>query len=113
MSVHATPSKLRDGSWGIRTDRPVEPGEVVTVTTRAGKTWNATVSRVLWTGTDRKGHRVCLCATESRRQGHSSQHRHSRRQGRCRECGGPIQNCSYHRAMGGLCGQCAFDEYDC
>jgi hypothetical protein len=33
--------------------------------------------------------------------------------GRCRECGGPIKDAKHHRAMGGLCGECAFDEYDC
>jgi hypothetical protein len=33
--------------------------------------------------------------------------------GRCRECHGPLVNAPHHRAMGGLCGNCAFDEYDC
>lgn len=33
--------------------------------------------------------------------------------GCCRECRGPIVNAPHHRAMGGLCGSCAFDEYDC
>jgi hypothetical protein len=33
--------------------------------------------------------------------------------GRCRECGGPIRDARHHKAMGGLCGECAFDEYDC
>lgn len=32
--------------------------------------------------------------------------------GRCRSCHGPIMNAPHHRAMGGLCGNCAFDEYD-
>jgi hypothetical protein len=35
------------------------------------------------------------------------------RNGRCRECRGPIKDAPHHRAMGGLCGSCAFDEYDC
>lgn len=35
------------------------------------------------------------------------------RSGRCRGCGGPLQDCAHHAAMGGYCGQCAFDEYDC
>lgn len=33
--------------------------------------------------------------------------------GRCRGCGGPITNAAHHAAMGGYCGTCAFDEYDC
>lgn len=32
--------------------------------------------------------------------------------GRCRECGKGLRDASFHRAMGGLCGECAFDEYD-
>lgn len=32
--------------------------------------------------------------------------------GRCRECGRGLRDASYHVAMGGLCGECAFDEYD-
>lgn len=31
---------------------------------------------------------------------------------RCRGCGGPVVNAPHHRAMGGYCGSCAFDEYD-
>jgi hypothetical protein len=33
--------------------------------------------------------------------------------GVCRGCGGPIRDAGHHRAMGGFCGACAFDEYDC
>lgn len=33
--------------------------------------------------------------------------------GRCRGCRGPIVDASHHRAIGGYCGQCAFDEFDC
>jgi hypothetical protein len=33
--------------------------------------------------------------------------------GKCRDCGREITNAPHHRAMGGLCGDCAFDEYDC
>lgn len=32
---------------------------------------------------------------------------------RCRGCGGPLRDASHHRAMGGYCGYCAFDEFDC
>ena len=33
--------------------------------------------------------------------------------GRCRGCGGPIRDAACHAAMGGYCGSCAFNEYDC
>lgn len=32
---------------------------------------------------------------------------------RCRGCGGAIVDAPGHSAMGGYCGECAFDEYDC
>lgn len=38
--------------------------------------------------------------------------RRAERSGRCRECGGPLVDVARHEAMGGLCGSCAFDEYD-
>lgn len=31
---------------------------------------------------------------------------------RCKGCRGPIADARHHRAMGGYCGSCAFDEYD-
>lgn len=57
---HATPAKLRDGSWGARTNGTVRAGDIVQITTRAGKTWAATVTRVVWSGDG-----VTLCATAS------------------------------------------------
>jgi hypothetical protein len=33
--------------------------------------------------------------------------------GACRGCGGPLRDAGHHRAIGGFCGTCAFDEYDC
>lgn len=56
----ATPAKLRDGSWGARVRGRVSSGEIVTITTKAGKSWKARVTRVLWSGDG-----VSLCATES------------------------------------------------
>jgi len=59
ITIHnATPAKLRDGSWGVRftsqSERPVlemwasesEP-VLMTVTTRAGKSWTARLGEVL------------------------------------------------------------------
>jgi len=56
----ATPAKLRNGNWGARVKGAVKAGDAVTITTRAGKSWTATVTRVLWTGGD-----VSLCAVSS------------------------------------------------
>jgi len=47
-SVQATPKKLKDGTWGARVQGAVEPGDTITITTRAGKSWDAIVDRVLW-----------------------------------------------------------------
>lgn len=57
--MNATPKKLRDGSWGalVKSER-VNTGDAITVTTRAGKSWDAVVQKVIWTG---KG--VSICAT--------------------------------------------------
>jgi hypothetical protein len=45
-----TYTKLRDGSWGIRTTEAVTAGQTVTVTKKGGETKQETVGRVLWTG---------------------------------------------------------------
>lgn len=47
--ITATPAKLRDGSWGIRTTCPVTPGQIVEVTSKAGKTWRSKVVDTVWT----------------------------------------------------------------
>ena len=59
-TIHATPCKLRNGSWGARTSAPVAIGDTVTITTRGGKTWDARVTHVVWTGDG-----VAIVATES------------------------------------------------
>jgi len=57
----ATPKKLRSGAWGalIKTSR-VEIGDHLAITTKAGKSWQARVTTIVWTGDD-----VTICATES------------------------------------------------
>jgi hypothetical protein len=67
----ATPAKLRNGNWGARVQGAVAKGDVVTITTKAGKTWTATVDAVVWTDGQ-----VSLVATSS------SSDRPSARQGR-------------------------------
>lgn len=111
MSISASPAKLRDGSWGARVQsEQVSTGDLLTITTKAGKTWNARVTRVVWAGEG-----VSICATESMERPTSQGSETSRtriKRSSCRECSGPLVNASHHRAMGGLCGSCAFDEYD-
>lgn len=46
----ATPTKLRDGTWGARVQGTVQSGDRITITTRAGKSWTAVIARVVWTG---------------------------------------------------------------
>lgn len=59
-AIAATPVKLRSGAWGARVKDAVSEGDVVTITTRSGKSWDARVTRVVWRGDD-----VAICATAS------------------------------------------------
>ncbi len=47
--MDASPLKLKDGSWGAKLEgaRP-ELGATVTITTRGGKTWDATITAIVW-----------------------------------------------------------------
>jgi len=56
----ASPAKLRDGTWGARADESITVGSLLTIQTRAGKTWTATVSAIVWTGNG-----VAICRTAS------------------------------------------------
>jgi len=84
----ATPAKLRSGAWGARVEGAPGVGDVVTVTTKGGKSWEARVTRVLWAADG-----VALCATESldrpvprRSGGYSSRRYYARRpRGRCED----------------------------
>lgn len=58
--INATPTKLRSGNWGARVQGRVHEGDVITITTRAGKSWQAEVAKVVWSGNG-----VSICATES------------------------------------------------
>lgn len=64
MTKQAKPIKLRDGSWGACIQGTVEEGEIVTITTRAGKEWGAQVTRVVWSG-ERDGKPLSILATRS------------------------------------------------
>ncbi|HGM5918179.1 TPA: hypothetical protein ACKP5X_000426 [Stenotrophomonas maltophilia] len=97
----ATPALLKSGEWGARVLAPqVGVGDQLTVVTKGGSSWEATVRAVVW-----QGEGVVLCRTDRAQATRA----HS---GYCSQCGRRAVDCSYHAAMGGLCGQCAFDEYD-
>ena len=44
----ATPIKLKNGEWGAKAKGTTHKGEVIQVTTRAGKTWTSVVDQVIW-----------------------------------------------------------------
>lgn len=107
----ASPTKLRDGSWGARVAGSVRFGDTIEVRTRAGKSWVAVVQRVVWSGEG-----VTIVATQAAQatdgsRVHASSYRRGRRTG-C-SCG------SREDASGELidsphnCAQCRFDAYDC
>jgi len=74
-NIHpATPAKLKSGAWGARVQGAVSVGDQITISTKSGKTWNATVSTVVWTDGS-----ISLCATSGTRSGGS--HSTSRRTG--------------------------------
>ena len=64
------------------------------------------VTRVVWTGNG-----VAIC--EAKQIKNPTADAQPRSNGLCRNCKGVVRDAPHHRAMGGLCGSCAFDEYDC
>jgi hypothetical protein len=59
-AITASPAKLKNGSWGARVRGDVTEGDTITITTRGGKSWDARVTKVVWSGEG-----VAVCATES------------------------------------------------
>jgi len=108
--MQASYTKLRSGDWGIRVEGRATTGQSVTVTKRDGSRQTVCVDRVVWSGEG-----VSLCSIRRETAGGYSAQRATAggTSGRCRECRGPIRGTPEHRAMAGLCGSCAFDEYDC
>lgn len=60
--MNATPVKLH-GVWGVKVSGAANVGDTVTVNTRAGKRWNAVITRVV----EQTGDGMSLCTT--RREG--------------------------------------------
>ena len=48
--INATPTKLRSGDWGAKVQGSVQHGDALRITTKAGKSWTATVAKVIWSG---------------------------------------------------------------
>ncbi len=48
--MSATYTKLRDGSWGIRSTETIRVGQTVLVAKRDGSTKSETVGAIVWTG---------------------------------------------------------------
>jgi hypothetical protein len=64
-TISASPAKLRDGSWGAKVaTSEIAVGDTVQITTRAGKTWMATVERVVCSGA---GYAIVATASTSTR----------------------------------------------
>jgi len=77
-----------------------------------GGKWNPTLKG--WAvPAEREQEALALVASAPKSAPRSSYPRRSSGSGRCRACGGPIRHAAHHRAMGGYCGNCAFDEFDC
>lgn len=56
----ASPARLRNGSWGVRVNCRLQPGDVITVTAKSGKKWCACIERIIASGAD-----WCLCAVRT------------------------------------------------
>lgn len=56
------PAKLKSGEWGAHVNtQEVNPGDVVHIETKSGKTWEDMIERVVWKGTDSDGKPCALC----------------------------------------------------
>lgn len=96
----AQPMKLKSGEWGAKTQGTAKTGQIITISTKSGKSWDARVERVLWSGNDRYGNgTVSIVATASldRSDGFFDCSR------------GPCYGCDDHQDRGVLfdgCGRC-------
>ncbi len=95
----ATPAKLRDGSWGARIQGTAAQGDSIQITTKAGKSWTATVDHVVWT--DGKASLVATvsdrsAAASTARTASSFRSRRARREDEeCELCGKNKYSCGH------------------
>lgn len=62
-TLNATPARLRDNTWGARVRGAATVGDTITITSSQGKTWQAEVAAIVWSGNDRRDGRVALVRT--------------------------------------------------
>jgi hypothetical protein len=107
-----TYTKLRSGSWGVRiVGSTPTPGTAVNVSKKDGTVKQETIAKVVWSGLDRAGQRVSLCAIEPSTREDSSSFRPVPAKA---ESGfRPVRGCADCARLGRMCKQCRFDEYDC
>jgi len=103
----ATPTKLKNGSWGARVQGAVASGDTITITTKTGKSWEARVTRVLWSGDG-----IAICATESLDSG-PPRRSSSRGQRTGCSCGSREDSAGDLIPSVSNCQSCNFDAYDC
>ncbi len=86
-TITASPTKLRDGTWGVRWAARLNKGAYyqTTVTTRAGKTWQG-VYEVIASGHQNGGWSLGRKVTQETQR--------RTRKGYCRDCGERIQSYS-------------------
>ena len=110
-TINATPAKLRNGTWGARVRGTVAVGALLTIQTQAGKTWQATVSSIVWSGEG-----VTLVSTQSadRAPAPSSSPRSQGRNGRAGKwtgcsCGSREDSCGDLIPSSRNCSSCEHD----
>lgn len=98
---YAQYTKLRDGSWGLRAPGQVAEGSIVTVRKRDGETKVERVARVLWTGKDKDGTLVSLCAINQTSRSSNG----SDRSEMCADCGQSrgVVMCQDSSGISGMC----------
>lgn len=98
ITPQASPTKLRSGEWGAKVQTAdIHEGQAIEITTKGGKSWTATVTKVVW-----RGDGVAIVATGQRarpadaysHQGYRASRRPCKTGGNCssfnsgRSCGG-------------------------
>jgi len=59
--VPARPKKLRNGDWGaLAQSDDIKRGDLIRISTKSGKSWEAHVTKVIWTGDGK-----AICETKS------------------------------------------------
>lgn len=98
-----TYTKLKDGSWGIRSTEAIRDGQAVRVMKKDGTVKDETIEKIVWNGNG-----VWLAALRRAEQPARTRRRRPDEPGR----NGMMPGCAICRDLGRMCPQCAFDEFD-